>query len=128
MLEKARSATGKDVGFANEVRTVGTIWSYQSKQDVSTRVPIAAIASNLEVCRAEFPETYTKDSSDDMRAETPEVMMIARARLEPVPPPTGAAIAAEDMSQMTNTDRRRKAANCQCMYIPSAHFVASEAA
>lgn len=51
-----------------------------------------------------------------MRAETPEVMMIARARLEPVPPPTGAAIAAEDMSQMTSADRRRKAAICQCIY------------
>jgi hypothetical protein len=41
--------------------------------------------------------THTKDNSDETRAETPDVMMIARARLEPVPPPTGAAIAVEDM-------------------------------
>lgn len=127
MLEKARSATAKGVEFANDVRTVGTIWSYQSKQDVSTRVSIAVIARMWRCARAELPETYTKDSSDDMRAETPEVMMIARARLEPVPPPTGAAIAAEDMSQMTNADRR-KAAICQCIYVPSTHFATSEEA
>jgi hypothetical protein len=43
--------------------------------------------------------------------------MIARARLEPVPPPTGAAIAAENMSRMTSADRGRETAFCQCIYI-----------
>jgi hypothetical protein len=61
--------------------------------------------------------THTNDNSDETRAETPEVMMIARARLEPVPPPTGAAIAAEDMSRMTSADRGRETAFCQCIYI-----------
>jgi hypothetical protein len=61
--------------------------------------------------------THTKDNSDETRAETPEVMMIARARLEPVPPPTGAAIAVENMSRMTSAGRGRETAFCQCIYI-----------
>lgn len=61
--------------------------------------------------------THTKDNSDETRADTPEVMMIARARFEPVPPPTGAAIAAENMSRMTSADRGGETAFCQCYYI-----------
>lgn len=34
-------------------------------------------------------KTHTRDNNDDTSADTPEVMMIARARLEPVPPPGG---------------------------------------
>ncbi|KAF3388328.1 hypothetical protein F1880_003966 [Penicillium rolfsii] len=61
--------------------------------------------------------THTKDNSDETSAATPEVMMIARARLEPVPPPTVAAIAAVNMSPMTSAGRGREAAFSQCSDI-----------
>lgn len=39
--------------------------------------------------RVNVHRAYTRERSEDTRAATPEVIMIARARLEPVPPLAG---------------------------------------
>jgi hypothetical protein len=37
-------------------------------------------------------KTHTKDNSEETKADTPATIMIARARLEPVPPPAAVMI------------------------------------
>lgn len=63
------------------------VWSHMDLQ-VKERISVKA-NKNLEFAAKWKLETHTRDSSDDTRADTPDVMMIARARLEPVPPPGG---------------------------------------
>lgn len=78
--------------IVNRVRTSEAILSCRDKNVLASKSTTKPLESARLLPRN--PETHTKERSDATSAETPETMMMARARLEPVPPP-GAVMIAE---------------------------------